>query len=91
MMAFAADEEEWLRNFHLAWKFATENGNENLTFIDQEERLESVYPVDAEPFDCDNIQKKWECKQSYQCQWEDLVEEEPVNDEELDDEVEGFA
>lgn len=55
IMAFAADEEEWLKNFHLAWKFATENGNPNLLFINQEERLESVLPVDAEPFDCDNI------------------------------------
>lgn len=65
IMAFAADEEEWLKNFHMAWKFATENGNSNLVFINEEERLETVVPVDVEPFDCDSLNKKWECKKSY--------------------------
>ena len=87
IMAFAADEEEWLKNFHLAWKFATENGHPNLTFIDQEARFESVLPVDAEAFECESLSKKWECKKSYQCAWEDIEEPEVVNDEELDDEV----
>ena len=81
IMAFAVDEEEWLKNYHLAWKFATENGHPNLTFIDQKARLRAAKfcskssPRDAQPFDCETaFSNRKECVDSYQCNWEEIEE-----------------
>ena len=85
IMAFAANETEWLNNFHLAWKFATENGNPTLQFIDQEARLETVIPVDAQPFDCSVFTKQWPCNENHQCKF---LEDNP---QPVDDETEALA
>lgn len=56
VLAFARSENEWLSNYQLAWKFATENGHDNLKFVDE------ANGEDAKPYDCGSIGRLWPCK-----------------------------
>ena len=73
---FAADEEEFYWEYHLAWKFATENGHPDLRFLAETEYDGDGVEVSDWVYDCGHWNEKgWQCQQDWHCRW--LTEGDP--------------
>ena len=62
IIAYAKDEQKWLDAYQMAWRFATENGHENL--------VPNEAGTELEPYDCGSHKNRWDCSRAYQCDWE---------------------
>lgn len=59
----------WLKSYLTAWKFATENGNSDLTFLPG--RAGAV-PRDVQPVDCTKNTKRRQCLMEFGCKWNNV-------------------
>lgn len=65
VLAFAADENQWLESFAQAWKIATENGHMDLQSLVKEEGDEE------DEFECGKLKTRKICEtESENCAWQ---------------------
>lgn len=62
VLAFAANEQQWLESFQQGWKVATENGHLDLQSLVPQEDDESEY-------ECGKLRTKHICKTDDMCAW----------------------
>lgn len=63
VLAFAANEQQWLESYQQAWKVATENGHLDLQSLLDEEDNEDEY-------ECGKLRTKHICRTDDKCAWQ---------------------